>query len=74
MHISDIKDLTSFLTDNFGRDYYSVGPIQPNRGPIEKWKYSHDPYDSARLLLGNFFFTEDEAKDYLKFILSYKPK
>lgn len=71
MHISDIKDLKKFKIEQLGKPYYSVGPLQPSRGIIEEWTFTDDKYDQARLLLGNFFLDEDQAKDFFHYTIKY---
>ena len=71
MHISDIEDLEKFDEENFGRNYYSVGALQDN-GYIERWNYCDDRYDQKRLMLGNFFWTSEEAIDFMNYCLEYK--
>ena len=56
---------------NEGDIYYCVGPLQNSNG-IEKWKYTNDKYDKARIKVGNVFATIDEAKKFKEYMKVYK--
>ena len=71
MHISQIKDLQKFREENLGREYYSIGPLQPEKGILETWIFTNDQYDQTRLLCGNLFFTQEEALDLFHHIIEY---
>ena len=57
------------IDPNIGRKYYSVGVLQSSA--IEEWTFTNDVYDQRRKALGLFFWTREEAEDYLAYMLRY---
>lgn len=61
--------LIEYIHTDIGRKYYSVGVVQ--HSAIEEWTFTDDIYDRRRKTLGGFFWTREEAEDYLAYTLRY---
>ena len=55
----------------YGEHYFAVGPLQGFNG-IEKWKFTDDRYDRARMETNNMFNTEEEALAFKEYMKKYK--
>lgn len=64
-----VGEATEYIDPNIGREYYSVGVLQESA--IEGWIFTDDIYDKRRKTLGLFFWTREEAEDYLAYMLKY---